>query len=554
MKRTKQKKLKPIELLMRFLLITGLLSLSVLLMWNLIKFPFLPNKYVVGIGVLLLLINFSLIYLQVIKNVRPKLRLASKIVMGLLVIALAFGNLYLSQTERFIQGITEDLYDIDTVSLVVLNESDYESLDDIINEKFGVDNDEEHHVIQAIADIQTNREMTLDLEEFEDHFSLVTGLYDGLVEGIFINEAYRTIIEEQFPNFTLETKVIYNVDIKTLIDSGKGVEVTKNPFTLYISGIDVYGDISLKSRSDVNILMTVNPITKVILLTTIPRDSYLQLGCFSSRAKDKLTHAAVYGINCSISTMEDAFGIDINYYARVNFTSVVNMVDAIGGIDVVSTHSFTSNDNISYQKGINHLNGMEALSFARDRRHQEDGDEDRGKNQLRVMTAIFNKIISPQILTNYFNILKAVENNFQTNLPYESILALAKMQLNDMSSWKIISNNVQGQYGYDFSHAMWDYLSMFYPNKASMKNATELINENLAGTLIEQPESIIFPVEPRPAQTPDPRPPKVEIVEDDDDNEDGEENGGVVNDSSENNHHDDNDGGEGDDTSVGSED
>ena len=502
-----------IELIIRFVLIAAMLVGSGSLMALLIRFPFLPDKYVILTGVVLFLVNFGLIFLQMFKKIKPKIKWAGKLIIVVLTAALFFTNAYVLKTEKFIQGITEELYDTDTVSLIVLVDSEHEELDDIIDEKLGIDDDEEHHIVQVLADIQASIEKPLDLVEYTDHYSLVEGLYQEEIAGIFINEAYRELIEEEYPEFTYETKVIYNVDVKTLIESEKGVEVTTTPFNLYISGIDVYGAITRRSRSDVNILMTVNPITKVILLTTIPRDSYLPLGCIVGRPKDKLTHAAIYGVDCSIKTMENAFGIDINYYARVNFTSVVKLVDAIGGIEVEATHDFTTNDKIKFTKGLNYVDGKGALSFARDRKHQSSGDEDRGKNQLKVISAIFNKVISPKILTNYVNILNAMQDNFQTNMPYSSILALGKMQLNDMANWKIITNNVQGRYGTDFSYAMYRYLSMFYPNQASLKNASQLILQNLAGSLIEQPEPHKFPLEPLPQQTPDPRPPKEEEIE-----------------------------------------
>ena len=236
----------------------------------------------------------------------------------------------------------------------------------------------------------------------------------------------------------------------------KEVDVTKEPFNIYISGNDIYGNIASVSRSDVNIIATVNPNTHKILLTSIPRDFYVQLHG-TSGYKDKLTHAGVYGIDMSVKTIEDLLDIDINYYMRVNFTSLIKVVDAIGGVDVVSDYSFRATTGDRFVKGTNHLNGKKALAFSRERKAFSDGDRQRGKNQQKVLTAILNKMLSSTtLITKYTDILDSLGGSFQTNMPASKIYNLVNMQLDKMPSWTFESYNLDGKgsssYTYTYPH------------------------------------------------------------------------------------------------------
>lgn len=484
------------------------LSMVIALIVGLVKFPVLPLRYtVILIGVLILFFCWIL-FLHVSPKVKRKLMNSGKMVIFITSICVLLVNIYVYRTDSFIRGITGGNYKTDTVSLIVLKDSEYQKLSDIVDQPLGMEDDKEHYVVKAIADIQEDLQTSLSVSTFENLTSLSGALLNGEVEGIFINEAYRKIIEEESAGFSSKTKVIYSVSIKTLIDTSKNVEVTKNSFTMYISGIDTAGDITETSRSDVNILLTVNPITNVILMTTTPRDSYIGLGCINGSPKDKLTHAAIYGVDCSISSLEDYYGIDINYYIKVNFSSVQQIVNALGGIVVHSENEFITDDSVRIIQGDNKLNGQQALSFARDRKNQPNGDEDRGRNQMKVIEAMIDKAISPTIITNYMNILKAVQNNFETSMEFDDIVALANMQLNDMASWTIIQNSVTGTYGTDSSYAMGgQLLSIFYPNTQSVEYAADLIEQVKDGTLTSQPDDVDFDYEPIPDQgEPEPEP------------------------------------------------
>ncbi|MFQ7539032.1 MAG: LCP family protein, partial [Clostridium sp.] len=253
-------------------------------------------------------------------------------------------------------------------------------------------------------------------------------------------------------------------------------DVTSQPFNIYITGIDTYGTISTVSRSDVNMIATVNPKTHQVLLTSIPRDYYVPQPCQGGQT-DKLTHTGIFGVDCTVETVENYFGIDINYYVRVNFSSVENIVDALGGINVESPIAFDAL-GYSFSAGTNSLNGKEALAFSRERYSLGGGDRDRGKNQMRVITGIINKAISPSIITNYTSILDAVSGSFQTNMSNSEMTSLIKMQINDMSGWDIEQIAVNGT----GNASAWSPANGFNswvmePNVNTVKRAVEVMKK-----------------------------------------------------------------------------
>ena len=231
-------------------------------------------------------------------------------------------------------------------------------------------------------------------------------------------------------------KILYQYGIETPIEQED--TSVEEPFNVYISGIDVSGPITTNSRSDVNIIMTVNPNTKKILLTTTPRDFYVTIPGISGDQRDKLTHAGIYGVDASMATLEQLYGIDISYYARVNFTSLITIVDALGGVDVNSEYAFEAG-GYQFQQGSNHLDGEAALAFSRERYSFESGDNQRGKNQEAVLTAILQKAMSPAILTSANQILSEVSSCVETNMTQDEMAKFINMQLADGASWTIES-------------------------------------------------------------------------------------------------------------------
>ena len=304
-----------------------------------------------------------------------------------------------------------------------------------------------------------------------------SSLINEKVDAIVIDDARLDILkEENNEEYNLLKKIgSYSIDVKSE-KIGKEVDVTNSSFNIYVSGIDTYGSINKVSRSDVNILITVNPVTKEILLTNIPRDYYVKL--HKNGEYDKLTHAGIYGIDESINTLEDLFDTKINYYVKVNFTSLVDIVDALDGITVNSPYSFVSQDGYSYKKGDNILDGKKALSFARERKSFKEGDRTRGENQQRVLTALINKAMSPKIITNYTNLLTSLKGKFVTNISDEDITKLIKMQLKNNSSWTIKSISVNGTDAMDYVYSYnKTKLYVMKPDYETVNNAKEQIKK-----------------------------------------------------------------------------
>jgi len=254
-----------------------------------------------------------------------------------------------------------------------------------------------------------------------------------------------SMIDDSIEGFSDQVKILYQYGIKTEIKQEKQADVSE-PFNVFISGIDVAGPITTNSRSDVNIIMTVNPQTRKILLTTTPRDYYVTIPNVSGEQRDKLTHAGIYGVDASMATLENLYGINIDYYARVNFTSLVKIVDALGGVDVNSDYEFTTlHGNYHIQKGMNHMDGDMALGFARERYSFEDGDNQRGKDQEIVLTAIIKKACSPAILKNANELVAGVSDSVQTNMTSEEISKFINQQVADPTEWNVESQAVSGR-------------------------------------------------------------------------------------------------------------
>jgi LCP family protein required for cell wall assembly len=271
-----------------------------------------------------------------------------------------------------------------------------------------------------------------------------------------MNEGMRGVVEDEFSEFSTDTKTLDNIEIKSEVKQSNDVDVTKDTFNVYISGIDVFGDISTNSRSDVNIIATINPQTGQVLLTTTPRDYYVAFPDVTNGAKDKLTHAGIYGVDCSMNTLEALYGdIDIDFYVRVNFSGVEKIIDAIGGVTVHSDYAFTTHisPHYTFSEGDNEMNGSEALAFARDRKSVPGGERQRGKDQQYVIKGIINKITSPTILTNYSKILEAISGSVQTNLTDDQLKSLVKMQTEKGTEWNVISLSANGKNAREYCYS-----------------------------------------------------------------------------------------------------
>ena len=468
----------------------------------------------------IILIVISIILYLIIFFLLKKKKKLGYIISILFIIIYAIITYYLGITMNFFSNFSKIHYSEETFLVIVLKE-EYQDINDLQNKNIGYIQNNLNSIDKAIEKI--DKKISINKKKYEDFTSLFNDLDNKKIESILIDENYYNIKSEE--ENTDNYKILYKITIRSIVKSTtKTVDIANKPFTIYISGIDVYGDIETVSRSDVNILMTVNPKTKQVLLTSIPRDFYVQLHG-TSGYKDKLTHAGNYGINMSIDTIEDLLNIDINYYIRVNFTTLEKLIDAIGGVDVYSEYSFVSYiDNYKFYQGYNHMNGKQALAFSRERKSLPAGDMDRGKNQEAVIEAIIRKITNKDVIYKYSKILNSMKGTFQTNITDNDITKIIKKELENIGGWNITSNNLDGTGSYDYTYSYSSQkLYVTIPNQDSINNAVNLINkvkndEKLDSSYRDNPDNIKYPNQIIPEPTPTEQP-KEEEKKDNNDNE-----------------------------------
>lgn len=381
--------------------------------------------------------------------------------------------IYELNTIDFLKKIGDSEYLTINYNVIVLKDSKFNKIEDIKDAKIGILNSYSEEALSKL-----NKKASVSYYKTDNYTLLVDKLYQKDLKVILLEESAMNIIKDENEEFEKDIKVIYkyNIDLKQKSIKDKA-NITKESFNIYISGIDTYGSVNSVSRSDVNIVMTVNPKEGKIVLTWIPRDYYVRL--HGKNEYDKLTHAGIYGVETSVKTIEDLLGIDINYYFKLNFTSLTKTVDTIDGINVDSKYSFTSQDGYKFSRGNIELNGKKALSFVRERKNLPNGDKSRGENQLAVLNAIINKASSKAIITKYNSFLKTLKQSFVTNLSNNEITDFIKMQIDKDIKWDIKNITLDGSDGYEYTYSYAkNKLYVMIPNEESIYNATREINNN----------------------------------------------------------------------------
>lgn len=448
-KRSKKKQNKKVYIISNIILFLYLL-ISLFLFGIIITLSIIPLKYILVI--LPIYILFTLIFMLLIikKNIKKGIKIFIDIILSISIILYSSGLIYLNKTLNFMDKIKAKDYQIEEYYILILNESKYQSINEL--KEIGIYESDKNYS-DAIKELQNK--ITIPQKKYNGCYDGIKDLLNKKIEAVLISSSHKMILEEQIEEFD-KIKILDKIEIKIKNEVKiEDIDVTKESFNIYISGIDIYGDISLVSRSDVNMIATINPKTHQVLLTSIPRDYYVRLHG-TTGYKDKLTHAGVYGINMSIETLQDLFGIDIDYYVRVNFTTLVNLVDAIGGIDIYSDKTFTAytNKSCNYIKGNNHIDGKCALAFSRERYAYNEGDRHRVQNQQTVITAILNKALSSStLIKKYTSILESMGSSFQTNMPQKKIYSLVNMQLDSMPKWNINSISVNGKDSFNYTYS-----------------------------------------------------------------------------------------------------
>ena len=432
--------------------------------------------------------------------VRKKKGIGGKIFSLLLTCVLVIGAYNIAEANNMLAMITGGNTRVDKMAVAVVSDDNAETIEDTVGYNFGVQFQQGGDNIQtAVTSLQEELGTDLTLTECDSVQAQAQALMDGEVEAIIYNEAYTELMDDAVEGFSDNIKIVYEMDIKTELNLGGGSDdtLTKEPFTVYISGIDTYGEVSATSRSDVNIIAVVNPSTHQILLITTPRDSYVPLygPGVEQGAMDKLTHAGVYGIDTSMDTLGELYNTNINYYVRLNFTSLIDIVDILGGVDVESEVAFTTGDEsgciVDVQEGLNHFNGEQALAFSRERHNLEDGDNQRGKNQQAVITGLLKKIISPTMLLKAPSIMNQISKDVEMNITRDQLNTLIKEQLRSNATWTIQSVALTGEGAQDYCYsASSQLLYVMYPDEEDLQSIIDLTNVVEEGGVLPEGEAL----------------------------------------------------------------
>ena len=473
-----------------------LVATAGIMVYEILKLEILPSNILMP--VILVIILFSLILLLLINFCAHGL--ATKIIFSFLVILISvtygLGDYYLYSTASTLNIVTEQAAKSkNTVSLIVMAESKKEDVQDINGSKIGVlTNINKEGTKKSLNDI-SKQNIGYSTEKFDNVPAMLQALYEGQVDAIILNEAYRSNVSEieNYGNFNNETKVIHQTVYytKEANNSLAVSDITSKPFTILITGNDSFGTLDEVSRSDVNMIVTINPLTSTILMTSIPRDAFVTEVCddyaCNYGVEDKLTHTGIYGADTTKDTLENLLDIDINYIFRVNFSSMIDIVDALGGIDIdvaegMAVSRFYSDSTLEgVHEGQNHLNGKRALAYSRERKAYLDGDVQRARNQQQVLQAMFKKASSPEIITKYSNILKAVGKAFDTNMTTKEITSFIKYQLQASPSWKFEQYVLKGENTLKVSPELGMEVSAVELYAHSIQTASEKIEAVLDG-------------------------------------------------------------------------
>ena len=408
-----------------------LLVVSVIFMVMLARTKMIPDTYMIVAGVILLL--FVVLTAALVWRMSNKIRFTVGALLGFVFIAvLAIGGAYVNQTRTAITRISGEKTEITKISVYVKAEDTADSVDATKGDTYGILQAlDRTNTDGAVAHLKSQFDTDVNTVEFPGLTELADGLLNGQVQALILNQAYVEVLSEMDGYTDIQSKIkeVGTVDVENVIaekdeEPVKPVETAGGGkiYTIYISGIDTRGEMTASSRSDVNILATINTETKQVLLVSTPRDYFVPLS-ISNGAKDKLTHAGIYGIDVCMDTLGMLYDEDIHYYFRVNFGGFTKIIDALGGIDVDSDYEFDSRNILGwhYNKGVNHLDGESALVFARERYAFSEGDRQRGKNQMAVIKAVIAKAMSPDILKNYSSVIEGLDGCFGTNITYEEI-------------------------------------------------------------------------------------------------------------------------------------
>ena len=476
------------------------IMLSVVFMGLLAMTKMIPTIYMLIIGIVLAVIA-AIIWLLV-WHTRYTGRFIGGTVLAVIMIAiLAFGGFYINKTRSAISNISGETTEVTQMAVYVKSDDAADSVEATAGYTYGILSSlDRENTDGAVAHLNSQFGTEVQTKEYAGLTELADGILNGEVNAMLLNSGYLSVYEDMdgYTDFSTKIKEVGTVDVESTIQSAEEsapIEpiTTANGgkvYTIYLSGIDTRGEMTAKSRSDVNIIATVNTDTHEILLVSTPRDYFVPLS-ISGGAPDKLTHAGIYGIDVCMDTLGMLYDIDINYYFRINFGGFVKVIDALGGITVNSDYDFDSKNILGYHfnKGENYVNGEQALIFARERYAFQEGDRQRGKNQMEVIRGVVKKALSPEILTSYSSILSSLDGCFGTNITYEEIAQILQQQLTNGGDWTIVSYSVNGTGATEKPYSMSQKAYVMVPDYNTVDKAKSLMEKIRNGEVVTQEEA-----------------------------------------------------------------
>ena len=464
---------------------------SFYLLYQVIRLNVLPSKFLfpLTIGVVVLDAIFILLLVYFGKNVVSKIIC---IVLTLFIcVASCMGGYYISKTQSVLSNITNVAkHAKNTVSVIVKESSSIKNKSQLNGVGVGSVRLNEQGSKKVLKEL-SGEGIALNQTVYDSMTALLVAFYNGEVDSIIINESSRSQIldMEAYSNLDSNTRVVYQTSYKVKNnDSATSVsDITSKPFNVLISGSDTRGGFDENGRSDVIMVATVNPKTHTILLTSVPRDFYVTTACDAGDgciqgALDKITHTGIHGTNTTKRTVEQLLGVEINYTFKVGFDTVTELVDVLGGVDVYVEPGYAVHTSyLNVNEGINHLNGEQALAYARERYSYTEGDRQCTKNQQQVLMGIIKETTKPSVITNYAAIMDTMANTFSTTMSNAEITDLIKYQLNNNPTWKMEQYMVDGTGDTLMCAELGDAASVMVPDQSTVKMAKDKINAVLSG-------------------------------------------------------------------------
>lgn len=495
-----------------FVLFSADLLLGAFLGWSLLETHLLPTQLAwAGIAVLLLL-PLLLFLLQREKQDEKKtgIRIAGIVLLLFLLILEGTMSFFLHKYNSGIEKVTEVNTQITQVEVYVSEDNPAQTVEYALENRYRVGilaRMDEEAVKQTREDLEKEYGETFEIREYDTLIDLIRALDGGEIDAIMVSSAFLALVDSlpEYEGFSEKLRSLYSGTVEKEIvlkqlsegkkEDGQIQEPLMDPalwedsFCAYVSGIDSFGTITILGRSDVNILAVVNTETKTVLLISTPRDFYVPMNFPPANgALDKLTHAGVYGVEGSMTTLSDLYGLPIHYYLRVNFSGFIRVIDTLGGVDVVSDASW-GKPGYYFREGMNHLTGEQALVFVRDRKSFLDGDRARGRHQMAVIKGVINGLKSSKIIYNYSELMDEMSECFQTNATKAMVGDLVSLTMDRRKNdWNVLTYSVNGSGNMDLAFSLGAYAYVMVPFPETVQYASELALAVASGETLTQEE------------------------------------------------------------------